>query len=112
MNADERLFVSVEAEAAEAAALEEALAAQRRAEQLVAELRNQLSQWLSANRWNRERPGMAEFWGPGRRGAGAPVSQADDGGGFARLHEAGVHHRPQGGGSVSANPSQPTPTRR
>ena len=35
---------------AEALALEEALAAQRRAEQLVAEMRNQLSQWLSANR--------------------------------------------------------------
>lgn len=38
----------------DAAALEEALAAQRRAEQLVAELRNQLSQWLSANRQTME----------------------------------------------------------
>ncbi|OLP85313.1 Clavaminate synthase 1 [Symbiodinium microadriaticum] len=37
-----------------ALALEEALAAQRRAEQLVAEMRNQLSQWLSANRQTME----------------------------------------------------------
>lgn len=38
----------------DALALEEALAAQRRAEQLVAEMRNQLSQWLSANRQTME----------------------------------------------------------